>query len=81
MPIVVNTLKYFEDSAKGCAVRLEKLHCVPKFEPDAEIDEIGHLCMGNNYSPDTTRKLPFSAISPFRATDNCWFQNPKINKF
>jgi hypothetical protein len=41
-------IEYFEDSAKGCAFRLEKPHCVPKIEPDAEIGQKGHLWMGTN---------------------------------
>ena len=37
-------IEYFEDSADGCALRLEKMHFVSlraKFEPDADIGQKG----------------------------------------
>jgi hypothetical protein len=40
---VQGRLKY---SADGCALRLEKIHFVPKFELDTEVGRKGAFCKG-----------------------------------
>jgi len=47
-----NTNKYFEDSAKGCALRLEKMHFVQNVEPGTGVGQKGAFFKDLDTAPE-----------------------------